>query len=45
MELIVNNHNIASIKVSLFFLIYNYYIKPIKFIEDKPTLIEVKSPI
>ena len=29
-ELIINNHDVISISISLFFLIYNYYVYLIK---------------
>ena len=38
-KLAINNHNIAAIEVSLFFLSYKYYIEPVQ-IRDKICIID-----
>jgi len=44
-ELVINNHNFASTEVSLFFLSYEYHMKPLQLLEKLKSVQSVKSSV
>jgi len=44
-ELVINNHDSASMKVSLFFLFHEYHMKPLQLLEKLKPVWSAKSPV
>jgi len=44
-ELAINNHDSVSTKVSLFFLFYEYHMKPLQLLEKLKPVRSAKSPV
>ena len=44
-ELAINNYNLSLTRVSLFFLTYSYYMKPLQLLKDLAVALTQKSPI
>ena len=44
-ELVINNHDSVSTKVSLFFLFHEYHMKPLQLLEKLKLVRSAKSPV
>jgi len=44
-ELVINNHDFISMKVSLFFLFHKYHMKPLQLLEKLKSVQSVKSSV